>query len=144
MIDFINQKKFLPLDFLLKVNRKKFARYTADQQNENRFKIHQRLKLSGKWRELQPRQPELTFVTRPIKGPTMKAITIRYGHPVMTKKLRRMNQKVDEKRVTKQDLNNVRSFNARIVVAKGRLKKPITNTSQRCLNYHSNLHMLML
>lgn len=78
---------------------------------------------------------------RTLNAPS-RPIIIQYGHPVSTKKMKKSHSKADDKREAQQNDEKLRSFNQRIVVVKGRLKKPITNLTRR--NYHQNLHTLML
>lgn len=77
-----------------------------------------------------------------IVSSSSRPIIIQYGHPVSTKKMKKSHAKSDEKKEVLQNDEHLRSFNQRVVVVKGRLKKPVTNMRQR--DFHPNFNTLML
>jgi hypothetical protein len=88
-------------------------------------------------RLLQPvtqRLPPRTLITN-------RPILIHYGHP-STKKIKRAPTKADEKRHVQLDENLLKSFNQGVVIAKGKLKKPLTNQNKR--NFFDNFHTMLL
>lgn len=131
----------MPTDFILKRNKRKLVKHENEEKNPTRFKVSQRTQLVGY--QIQRLNPpiEQKLAARPVIAPN-RPIFIQYGHPVSTKKLKKSYPKADEKKEVQQNVNNLRSFNQRIVVVKGRLKKPITNLSRK--DYHQNFHTLML
>lgn len=130
-----------PTDFILRINKRKLTKHDAEKSNPTRYKVSQRTQLVGYRIQslnppLDPKPP-----SRPVNA-SNRPIIIQYGHPVSTKKLKKSYPRADEKKEAQQNVENLRSFNQRIVVVKGRLKKPITNLSRR--DYHQNFHTMIL
>ncbi|CRK98442.1 CLUMA_CG011799, isoform A [Clunio marinus] len=137
-------------NFLLKINQKKLKHNEDEKSNPIRFKIPQRTQIIGyQIQRLNPpmlysdlansfngRQPSL----RPFNA--TRPIIIQYGHPVSTKKQKKTHAKTDEKREIHQNVKNLQSFNQRIVIAKGRLRKPITNIKRT--KFLDNFHTLTI
>lgn len=133
-----NYHSNLPTDFALKVNKRKQKSYEMEKQNPSRYTITQRPHLIGY--QIQRMNPSFDqrLPPRPLTA-ACRPITIQYGHPVSTKKLKKSHAKTDDKREVIQNAENLRSFNQRIVVVKGKLKKPITNFRRKTFlpNFHT-------
>lgn len=128
-------------DFILKINKKKLIAYETQKTNPTKFKIAQRTQIVGY--RIQRLHPSFDQRVPPrILNSTNRPIVIHYGHPASTKKMKKIHAKADERQKVVQNAENLRSFNQRIVVVKGKLKKPITNLSRR--DYHQNYHTLTL
>lgn len=127
-------------DFVLKNNKRRKIKYDEEKANPTRFVVEQRTQMVGyriqRLNPPMPRPPPRTLNTQ------TRPIIIQYGHPVSTKKMKKSHAKADEKKEVHQNADNLRSFGQRIVVVKGKLKKPITNLSRR--SYHLNFHTLTL
>ena len=130
---------FINTDFILRINKKKLLAYESQKINTTKFKISQRPQIVGyRIQRLHPLFDQRVPL-KPLKSNS--PIIIHYGHPASTKKMKKI-LKIDEKQKVQQNPEFLQSFNQRVVVVKGRLKKPVTNMSQR--NYLQNYHTLML
>lgn len=128
-------------DFILKRNQKKKLCYEAEKLNPTRYKITQRNQLVGY--KIQRTYPPVPRAPPLASIPSTRPIIIQYGHPMSTKKLKKSIAKADEKREAHvQNAELLRTFNQRIVIVKGRLKKPITNITRR--DYLQSFHTLTL
>lgn len=128
-------------DFVLKLNQKRKLRYEAEKLNPTRYRIPQRNQLVGY--KIQRTYPPVPRAPAWASIPSTRPIVIQYGHPMSTKKLKKSVAKADDKReVHVQNAELLRTFNQRIVIAKGRLKKPITNITRR--DYLQSFHTLTL
>lgn len=127
-------------DFILRLNKQKIIKYEAEKTNPSRFKIAQRTQIIAyriqRLNPPAPRSPPITLPSQP------RPIIIHYGHPFSTKKMKKSHAKTDDKKEIHQNAENLRSFNQRIVILKGRLKKPITNFHRR--DYFQNFHTMTL
>lgn len=126
---------------MLKVNKKKLAQNEAEKSNPTRFKICQRKNFVG-YRIQRLHPPMEQRAPQKIVGSSSRPIIIQYGHPVSTKKMKKSHARAEEKKEVLQNTENLRSFNQRVVVVKGHLKKPITNMRQT--DFFSNFNTLML
>ena len=116
-------------------------KYAIEASNPTKFKIVQRIQMIAyRIQRLNPpieQPPPPRLVNAPICP-----IHIRYGHPVATKKLKKSYPKAESKKEVQQDAEKLRSFHQRVVVVKGRLKKPITNQTRKF--YLPNFHTMTL
>ena len=133
-------KRFSSTDFLLKINKKKLVQNEAEKSNLTRFKICQRKNLVGY--RIQRLHPPIEQRAPQIVSSSSRPIIIQYGHPVSTKKMKKSHARAEGKKEVLQNAENLRSFNQRVVVIKGHLKKPITN--MRRTDFFPNFNTLML
>lgn len=133
---------FFYQEFLLHCNKRIHASHLANTTRNSLFKIDSKRRLIGyRIQRLHPIAEVRPQLTR-IISQTPKTINIHYGHKVSTKKMKRSFKSVDEKREVRQNAEQLHSFNQRVVIAKGRYLKPVTNQKKTC--YHPNFHTLVL
>lgn len=125
-------------DYILKQNHRRQKKFEVEKFDVTRFKVFTKVRL------LKIRRPRLVPTVQRLPPPPLKAnrpIVIHYGHP-STKKIKRAPTKTEDKRHVEIDENNLKSFNQNIVIAKGKLKKPLTNQYKR--NFFDNFHTMLL
>lgn len=131
-------------EFILKQNCRRLRVFEKEKNDPTKFKISPKLRFIGyrlQKSSLQPAptQAPATFVPKRVNRP----IVINYGHHPSTKKSKRIAIKAEnDKHSVQQNEKLLKSFNQRIVIVKGRLKKPLTNKCK--MNYFDNFHTMML
>lgn len=126
------------LDYILKQNHRRQKKIDMEKFDVTKFKVFTKVRLIRlRW----PRQNQSVQRLPPPPLMTNRPIVIHYGHP-STKKTKRAPTKLEDKRQVQIDENLLKSFNNGVVIAKGKLKKPLTNQSKR--NFFDNFHTMLL
>lgn len=125
----------------MKINKKEHLKHETEKNKPTRFKIAQKTQLVAYQIQRLNASSGQRLPPRPLSQ-SVRPIVIQYGHPVSTKKLKKSYAKTEEKKEVVQNADHLKSFNQRVVVVKGRLKKPITNITGR--KFYPCLHSLIL